>query len=408
MDDDPWRNPFAESLKEQRQPVEASSSRAVEWRSPIVDAAELDIASSTFEPSAWDIERSNTVEWTPGVQDSTPGWEPAALEGPGWTSYTVDADEDVGVHVPEKRNQDIPESPTVGPAAWMESLADSRDPEPHVEADEHPSSQSVPSPSPPSSPLFGTFESASSAHEGEQANAWIPSVTLEPGGSADPWGSTWAESAPHAEGGTSDPPKDEWEAAAAVRQQRDNVVAPEELNGWIEQLEVAVEELWPSQGDEPLDPNWRISLQDVPGLSFLSETFLPELELSRLPSYAQTAVSKSSVRALKLTRHLPSARSSPLSILRIQKEATSWEQSVKRDPKRESVDWGWMVPPTDTSATRDQEAQIEVKKSGGIFSFLGRKSAAVAPLSATIAAAVQPGNSLQTSTPLPRLLCVSV
>lgn len=234
MDDDPWRNPFAESLKEERSSVEASSSSAFKWRSPVLDAVEHDIGSSTFEPPAWDagIDHSNTVEWTPSLQHSATDWEATSLEGPGWTSYAVDTDEDVAMHVPETHitTQDIPETPTVGPTTWMESMPRSPSPVIHADTDEHASPfqsapASTPLPSPPLSPdAFGTFESATSAHERGPSDAWTSSTILEVTDTADPWGSTWAETSLSTANEVPDSPKDEWEAAAAAKQQRDNVI----------------------------------------------------------------------------------------------------------------------------------------------------------------------------------------
>lgn len=109
--------------------------------------------------------------------------------------------------------------------------------------------------------------------------------------------------------------------------------------------------------------------------ALIFQRLVPEdLVLPALVPFPNTFMSKKLSEALKLTRHSPSTRSSPFAMYMTSKGLTSWEASIKARPivaLDDITPAGWKVVEThkgDASIINDPK-----KKSGGLFSFFGRK-----------------------------------
>lgn len=91
--------------------------------------------------------------------------------------------------------------------------------------------------------------------------------------------------------------------------------------------------------------------------------------------FSKTFTSKKLLEALKLTRYSSSTKSSPLAMYVASKGSTSWEASIKARPTFASDDItpaGWKhVETYKEGAPPIEDAK---KKSGGLFSFFGRKT----------------------------------
>ena len=86
----------------------------------------------------------------------------------------------------------------------------------------------------------------------------------------------------------------------------------------------------------------------------------------------KTFTSKQISEALRLTRHLPLTRKSPMALYMASKGSTSWEASVKAQPQLAQEDFtppGWkLVEKVEPSLADDGK-----KSAGGLLSFFGRK-----------------------------------
>jgi hypothetical protein len=86
----------------------------------------------------------------------------------------------------------------------------------------------------------------------------------------------------------------------------------------------------------------------------------------------KTFTSKQISEALRLTRHLPLTRKSPMALYMASKGSTSWEASVKAQPQLAQEDFtppGWKL----VEKVEPSPADDDKKSAGGLLSFFGRK-----------------------------------
>ncbi|EJF64223.1 hypothetical protein DICSQDRAFT_178709 [Dichomitus squalens LYAD-421 SS1] len=224
---------------------------------------------------------------------------------------------------------------------------------------------------PPSPDGFGTFESGLA----DDTPDFIVS-----GADADPWGaSAWDDAEPEAN--EEEPVVDEWERARQQRAKQDRRVPPEILANILAQTEELSREICPNPEEEQTSEQdaWRndrrSGIEGVPGLTTFSDSFLPPLSLQPLARFAQTQLAKKVASSVKLTKNLPITRGSPMSHYLAAKGSTAWETSVKerKEVVEDDIPVGWRIvekapaaPATDTT-----------KKTGGLFSFWGRRQSQV-------------------------------
>lgn len=112
--------------------------------------------------------------------------------------------------------------------------------------------------------------------------------------------------------------------------------------------------------------------------STFSDTFLPPLSLQPLVRFSQAQVVKKMASSVKLTKNLPITRGSPMSHYLAAKGSTAWEISVKerKEVVEDDVPVGWRIVEKAPAATASDTAKD--KKSGGLFSFWGRRQSQVA------------------------------
>lgn len=109
----------------------------------------------------------------------------------------------------------------------------------------------------------------------------------------------------------------------------------------------------------------------------LLESYLPPLTLQPPVRFSQALVAKKMASTVKLTKNLPLTRRSPMSHYLSAKGSTAWEISVKerKEVVEDDVPVGWrIVEKAPTTPTGDASKD---KKSGGLFSFWGRRQSQV-------------------------------
>ncbi|KAF8889376.1 hypothetical protein BD779DRAFT_1521191 [Infundibulicybe gibba] len=346
MDDDPWANAWGEASK----PVpEQSLDPNPSWQDPpnsiFKENQEADIGLPSWSVGA-------DIKWT----------EPSDTQEESlWNQppSTFLEQEEISEPVPVIHVQSVPPSPQeVQPMALAEvALAEN-----HFDT------------TPNSPDAFGSFEVGLDSEE-TQMDPWTPSqqnVSSELNG--DSWGGGWGQSDVRDEDAESSQP-DEWENAKIQKEKQDRHVAPELLASILDQFNELSQELWPQpdQGDshEP-----RSVEADRPlGLDFAAAGLVPDdLTLPQLIPFPKSFMSKRLGDTLRLTRHSPLTRMSPMALYLASKGSTAWEASVKSRPEVVQDD---VLPPGWRIVEKDETAApvIDKKKpSGGLLSFFGRKT----------------------------------
>ena len=122
------------------------------------------------------------------------------------------------------------------------------------------------------------------------------------------------------------------------------------------------------------------------------DTFLPPLSLQPLVRFSQAQVAKKMASSVKLTKNLPITRGSPMSHYLAAKGSTAWEISVKerKEVVEDDVPVGWrIVEKAPVTPTTDA---VKDKKTGGLFSFWGRRQSQV-PTTASASTVLGADNS---------------
>ena len=109
----------------------------------------------------------------------------------------------------------------------------------------------------------------------------------------------------------------------------------------------------------------------------VAQRFMPEdMTLPSNVQFSRTFISKQLSEALKLTRHVPQTRLSPMAMYMSSKGSTSWEASVKLQPNTTQDDFapaGWKIVETANENTIVDDGKK--KAGGGLLSFFGRRTA---------------------------------
>ncbi|EGN96626.1 hypothetical protein SERLA73DRAFT_161718 [Serpula lacrymans var. lacrymans S7.3] len=238
---------------------------------------------------------------------------------------------------------------------------------------------------PDTADAFGGFESAIVSESSSPGGVWTNNASS----SDDPaWGSAWAVHT-EAETDNSDPP-DEWEIARKEKEKQNRAVPPETLASLLEQCKVFTDQMCPEL-QEPNDasgdsqkkfPNGmddlKHILQKITSTALLNQLVPEDITLPPPVDFEKTSTAKSTNDALRLTRHLPHLRKSPLAQYLASKGSTAWETSVKSrsDLTQDDTPLGWRIMDKDTevapsATTGDKQAR---KNNAGLLSFWGRRA----------------------------------
>ncbi|KAF7977079.1 hypothetical protein HWV62_4649 [Athelia sp. TMB] len=309
--------------------------------------------------------------WLPEETESdsvTPSWSAAATNDVKWAE-----------------GDDEPDAVWTAPATW--NIAADADVELSLSSSPGIKHEPEPEPATPAATsnldpdvLFGGFENGFPG--GVTTDPWsLSSSAPTEFASDDHWGSAWApEHEPQLELPTEadEEPSDEWEAAREQKAKMDQYVPPELLASILQQCA----ELWPESTQETIDKeDYRADrssgMSGVPGLEALASRIasdLPPLAVPPIP-FARTHTFKSLSEALRLTRHLPMSRTSPMAYLLAAKGSTAWESGVRArsDAKEEIIlPAGWRVLGEGEKETVEVEKDTTPK--GGLLAFWGRKA----------------------------------
>jgi hypothetical protein len=142
----------------------------------------------------------------------------------------------------------------------------------------------------------------------------------------------------------------------------------------------------------------------------IAHRFMPDdLTLPSNVQFTKTFISKELTQALKLTKHAPQTRFSPMAMYMSSKGSTSWETAIKSQPTTANDDFvpaGWKIVEAVKESTVVDEAK---KKTGsGLLSFFGRKSSnsqseavsrsASPPVNSPVISSLKAGSSPRAST----------
>ncbi|KAH9935907.1 uncharacterized protein BXZ73DRAFT_100376 [Epithele typhae] len=348
---------------------EPSHSPGLSWSQADHDAG---WGSSTYEGIA--IGKSSLSAEVPAEIDSLSEGDPRE---PKDDAEPVEEEEPTASRTPSPTFQPLPSSPPPNisspplPEPFAESL-------PHLDPESTPvhsyDRKVIPIPVdviPATEDAFGGFESGLTT--GDSPSPGFAATTED----SDPWGSAWADSRDAEE--EIEEPVDEWERAVREKAKQDRIVPPELLAKLVRESEEFAKEVFSepkvdeksSEKDAWLNDR-RSGLEGVPGLTALSESYRPALELRPSAKFSQTLVAKRMASSVKLTKNLPITRRSPMSHYLLAKGSVAWEVSVKerKEVVEDDVPVGWRIvekaPVISTDATKD-------KKSSGLFSFWNRR-----------------------------------
>ncbi|KAI0704330.1 hypothetical protein BC835DRAFT_818119 [Cytidiella melzeri] len=119
---------------------------------------------------------------------------------------------------------------------------------------------------------------------------------------------------------------------------------------------------------------WRNGLDSIEGLEQLVHAVVPDLNLQPPVQFTKTSIAKSMAGAVRLTRNLSLAKSSPLSHYFAMKGSTTWEIALKKRKdviEEDVVPAGWRI--LEKQPVADATDVTKTAKQGGLFSFWGRK-----------------------------------
>lgn len=228
--------------------------------------------------------------------------------------------------------------------------------------------------------VAGSFQADASVKEEdedteEDGEAWADPINLSTDDD-DEWGAAWVdESAPEVSVSAEEPP-DEWESARQEKEKLNRAVPPEMMAALIQKCQEVSDDLWPRTESESDAGNWRTGLDGLENITVLLNDLVPEdMALSPSIQYSQTATAKAVINALKLTRHMPLTRKSPMALLLSSKGSTDWEKSVKarKDIPVDDAPVGWRILEKDERAAITDAAHPK-KHGTGLLSFWNRKS----------------------------------
>ncbi|KAI0091730.1 hypothetical protein BDY19DRAFT_931939 [Irpex rosettiformis] len=222
---------------------------------------------------------------------------------------------------------------------------------------------------------FGTFETGF-----ESTSRTVPEK-LSPGiADEENWGSPWVGTEQE-EDAIDSKPVDEWEVARQQKEQLDRKIPPEVLANILAQCTEFFQDPKHSSDSSKDEDNinawmnqWRSGLDTIDGLESLIHTIVPDLTLQPAPQFTKTAIAKNMASSVRLTKNLPLAKSSPLSLYFATKGSTAWETAVKERKlviEEDVVPAGWRI--LEKAQVTDTLDSAKSTRQSGFFSFWGRR-----------------------------------
>ncbi|KAG1876564.1 hypothetical protein DFJ58DRAFT_754951 [Suillus subalutaceus] len=240
-------------------------------------------------------------------------------------------------------------------------------------------------PVPDSPDVDGGFEAGASVKDEEEeteddGEAWADPINLSTD-DGDDWGTAWVDtSAPEVSVSAEEPP-DEWESARQEKEKLNRAVPPEMMAALVQKCQEVSGELWPGTESDSDASNWRTGFDGLENITILLNDLVPEdMALSPPTPFSQTATAKAVNNALKLTRHMPLTRKSPMALLLSSKGSTDWEKSIKarKDIPVDDTPVGWRILEKDERAAFS-DATHPKKPGAGLLSFWNRKASSSIP-----------------------------
>ncbi|KDR80575.1 hypothetical protein GALMADRAFT_135713 [Galerina marginata CBS 339.88] len=412
--EDPWANAWGETSKStlpEPSPLSAGSST---WAAPSVSAIHGD-NEDDLSASSWSAQP--TTHWHEPDISETSLWNNDVSSASAWNptpstfdriSLSKDSASESETHFSTPLSEDIQHSLPSSPSPSFTRDKDPPSPSPHVKLPETPPHSPVPpslSPESEDVDAFGTFETANEVTESADWSPSKPTFSL-PSVDAVAWGASWDEPDSAATDKTNDTSielDDAWERARQEKEKQDRHVPPELLASILQHFEELSGGLWPESGSSTATPHHAerpMDMEDL-GLNAVALRLIPEdLTLPPNVSFSKTFTSKQLSEALRLTRHSPLTRLTPMAFYMSSKGLTSWEASIKAKPNITSDDFtpaGWKIV---ESAKADAQIADDVKKrpsGGGLLSFFGRRATTSSPDSPNSRRSASPVNVAATS-----------
>ncbi|KAG2042440.1 hypothetical protein BDR03DRAFT_1064164 [Suillus americanus] len=344
---------------------------------------------------------SNNTQWPESSHTSDALWTSSIDDSGAWNSSTYAkinfSRQRIREAVVDSETQDeaICPVPTAATASEEDNVVVLAPPD---YAEPHPVPPTVdPTPPVPDSPdVDGGFEAGASVKEEEEeteddGEAWADPITLSTD-DGDDWGTAWVDtSAPEVSVSAEEPP-DEWESARQEKEKLNRAVPPEMMAALVQKCQEVSGELWPVTESDSDASNWRTGFDGLENITILLNDLVPEdMALSPPMQFSQTATAKAVNNALKLTRHMPLTRKSPMALLLSSKGSTDWEKSVKarKDIPVDDTPVGWRILEKDERAAI-ADATHPKKPGAGLLSFWNRKASSSIPSADAKAEDVRP------------------
>ncbi|KAF8909336.1 hypothetical protein CPB84DRAFT_1843132 [Gymnopilus junonius] len=384
--EDPWANAWGEPSKSTVSDSSILVSGSSTWAAPSVSAIhgdhEDDLSTSSWSVPAtphWsDTDAVETSIWT---NDVSSAWAPASS-----TFDRISLGNDFPSESETQFSTSPPENAHDSPSPIIHSISFERedDPTPALSSIKQPDTAPR-TPLPPTLVLddeieaFGTFETGEVVERSEE---WIPprSNFNLPSAEVAALAPRWDYPASAATDATHDTIKDlddAWERARQEKENQDRYVPRELLSSILRQVEEMSDDIWPDveYNDSSNDGSGRADMEDL-GLNSIIQKLAPDdLTLPPKQPFQKTFTFKQSTEALKLTRHSPLTKLSPMAFYMSSKGLTSWEASVKAKPNITADDFappGWKIVETPKAEVQVVEGTRK-KSSGGFLSFFGRR-----------------------------------
>ncbi|KAF8661345.1 hypothetical protein AX16_001440 [Volvariella volvacea WC 439] len=428
--DDPWANAWGDPTKSYpaADPIPSSISNFSAWPKPSPSISSTEDHEADLAQPSWSTGAG--VSWADQSDSHLSLWGSSTLPTAGWavSSYETipigrvsSSQSEHGLPLPPASSStgQITGSPT-SVSSPSPPPSPSLPPDPPVAAPTPPVDHGVSPPTIPATPLmssfpvpdspdaFGTFEVAAQDDESRH-EPWTPSQGLNADefASSGAWGASWGSDSTKAQADQDD----EWTAAKRLKEKQDRHVPPEVLSTLLDGSRALCEELWPeiSPSAKVITPKRYEEMDDIAELTTIRARIVPDdLNLPPAVQFSKTFASKRMTETLKLTRHVPLTRGSPMAMYLASKGSMAWEISVKSRPE---ISLDADLPPGWRILEKEKQDPVPVtdskkRASSGILSFFGRKAASpVAETQTQLERSVSPAPSIskQPSIESPRL-----
>ncbi|GBE86369.1 hypothetical protein SCP_0902480 [Sparassis crispa] len=385
-----WSDTQDSSTSKPKLPLDRSTSSWVSPKLPLptVHDEEADLAAPSWSTGAgtqWN-EPSEVSGFSWSQADSDLAWGASTYEG-------IDIKSPLPVDAPSQPVDDEAET-VVGSAPQSLHLhAPEEISSPPSSALHAESSSSVLSPSlpiaslPDSSDAFGSFESAFISTAEDHSPHDFDSEEV----GADAWGSAWANTdRDQAENKSAQ--VDEWEEAKKQKARQDRRVPPEVVASMLQQCNEFCIEVWPegeklsATGKDAWRNDWRSTLDGVEGLDSFLQSLLPPLTLQPAGQFGKSSIARKMANSVRLTKHLPLTKGSPMSHYLAARGSTAWEVAVKerKEAVEDDVPVGWRILEKQLSTSEAVDSTQAKKHGSRLFSFWSRRQSGASPARSTL------------------------